>query len=326
MGTLRWSHAFATGFLAAALGASPATTFAGTWPERTVRIITGPLAVGSSIDATARVLAEELSKSWKQAVVVDTRPGADGIIAAQAMLDARDGHTLLFTTHSVFTVIPLLREPIPYDSKADVVPISLAVEDFLTIAVSPSLPVGSLSELISLAKSKPGQLNYYAVPGAPYLAYLAFQKGVGIDTTFVSYNNHGTAITDLLEDRLQVAVVPLAAVIGLVQADKIKPLAVTNDRRSPTAERVPTAAEAGYPGFFSGGLLGMFGPKTMPVELRERIASEMSEVLGRPDIKARLANFGLAARGTSPAEFGAIMDAQRARWTAVARDNDINPQ
>jgi tripartite-type tricarboxylate transporter receptor subunit TctC len=323
MGMRRWSHVFAAGLLAVT---PPAIARAGTWPERLVRIVTGPLAVGSSIDTTARVLAEELSKTWKQPVVVDTRPGADGIIAAQAMLDARDGHTLLFTTHSVFTVVPLLRQPIPYDSKADVVPISLAVEDFLTMAVSPSLPVGSLAELVGLAKAKPGQLNYYAVPGAPYLAYLAFQKGVGIDTTFVSYTNHGTAITDLLEGRLQIAVVPLAAVVGLVQAEKIKPLAVTNDRRSPSAEHIPTMAEAGYPGFFSGGLLGMFGPKTMPPALRERIASEMSEVLARPDIKVRLAGFGLAARGTSPAEFDAIMDAQRARWTAVAHDNNIKPQ
>jgi len=115
MSTSPWSRVFATGVLLAAFVVLPADSFADNWPQQSVRILTGPLAAGSSIDATARVLAEELSKRWKQSVVVDTRPGADGIIAAKALLEARDGHTLLFTTHSIFTVVPLLREPIPYD-------------------------------------------------------------------------------------------------------------------------------------------------------------------------------------------------------------------
>jgi tripartite-type tricarboxylate transporter receptor subunit TctC len=316
----------ATGILLAGFMTVPSMAIAETWPQQQVRIITGPLAAGSSIDATARVLAEEFSKRWKQSVVVDTRPGADGIIAAKAMLDARDGHTFLFTTHSIFTVVPLLREPIPYDPKGDFVPISLGVHDFLAIAVAPSLAVDSLRDLVSLAKSKPTALNYYAVPGAPYLGSLAFQKGLAIQMTFVPYTNHTNAISDLSEGRLQMAVMPLAAILGIAKAGKIKVLAVLNDQRSPAAADVPTMAEAGYPGFFSGGLLGMFGPKDMPMALRERIASDMSGVLGRPDIQARLATFGLVAHATTPAEFGAILDAQRDKWTTVVLENDIKPQ
>jgi tripartite-type tricarboxylate transporter receptor subunit TctC len=326
MNKSRLLRVFATAVLFAACVASPDGSFAGSWPQQSVRIITGPLAAGSSIDATARVLAEELSKRWKQSVVVDTRPGADGIIAAKALLEARDGHTLLFTTHSIFTVVPLLREPIPYDPKADFAPISLGVHDFLAIVVAPSLPANSLPELVSYAKKRPGELNYYAVPGAPYLGYLAFQKGVAINTTFVPYTNHTNAISDLSEGRLQVAVLPLAAIVGLAKAGKVKLLAVLNDQRSPVAADVPTVAESGFPGFFSGGLLGMFGPKDMPAELRERIAAEMCDVLGRADVKERLANFGLIAHGTTPAEFAAILDTQRAKWTAVAREHDIKPQ
>jgi len=185
MSTSRLPYVFRTGVLLAALVALPAYSFADNWPQQTVRILTGPLAAGSSIDATARVLAEELSKRWKQSVVVDTRPGADGIIAAKALLEARDGHTLLFTTHSIFTVVPLLRQPIPYDPKGDFTPISLGVDDFLAIVAAPSLPANSLPELVELAKKKPTELNYYAVPGSPYLGYLAFQKGAGINTTFI---------------------------------------------------------------------------------------------------------------------------------------------
>jgi tripartite-type tricarboxylate transporter receptor subunit TctC len=326
MSTSPWLRVFATGVLLAAFIALPAESFAGSWPQQPVRILTGPLAAGSSIDATARVLAEELSKRWKQSVVVDTRPGADGIIAAKALLEARDGHTLLFTTHSIFTVVPLLREPIPYDPKGDFAPISLGVDDFLAIVAAPSLPANSLSELVGFAKKKPTELNYYAVPGAPYLGYLAFQKGADIDTTFVPYANHTNAISDLAEGRLHIAVLPLAAVVGLGKAGKVKLLAVLNDQRSPAVADVPTVAESGFPGFFSGGLLGMFGPKDMPAELRERIASEMRDVLGRPEVKERLASFGLVAHGTSPAEFAAILDTQRAKWAAIAREHDIKPQ
>src|SRR5262245_12032605 len=326
MSTQRSSHRLAAGVLLASFMAAHSVALADNWPQQQVRIITGPLAAGSSIDATARVLAEELSKRWKQSVVVDTRPGADGIIAAKALLDARDGHTLLFTTHSIFTVVPLLREPIPYDPKGDFAPISLGVHDFLAIAVAPSLPVNSLRDLVSFAKAKPTGLNYYAVPGAPYLGALAFQRGVAIQMTFVPYTNHTNAISDLSEGRLQLAVLPLAAIVGMAKAGKLKLLAVLNDQRSPAAADVPTVAEAGYPGFFSGGLLGMFGPKEMPATLRERIAADMSEVLARPDIQARLASFGLVARATTPAEFAIILEAQRDKWSAVALEHDIKPQ
>ena len=163
-------------------------------------------------------------------------------------------------------------------------------------------------------------------PARPNLGYLAFQKGAGINTTFVPYANHTNAISDLAEGRLHIAVLPLAAVVGLGKAGKVKLLAVLNDQRSPAVADVPTVAESGFPGFFSGGLLGMFGPKDMPVELRERIASEMRDVLSRPDIKERLASFGLVAHGTTPSEFAAILETQRAKWAAIAREHDIKPQ
>ena len=245
MSASRSSRWFAAGVLLAGFTAPLSMAIADDWPRQQVRIVTGPLAAGSSIDATARVLAEELSKRWKQSVVVDTRPGADGIIAAKALLDARDGHTLLFTTHSIFTVVPLLREPIPYDPKGDFAPISLGVHDFLAIAVAPSLPVNSLRDLVALAKAKPTGLNYYAVPGSPYLGCLAFQKGLAIQMTFVPYTNHTNAMSDLAEGRLQVAVLPLAAILGMAKAGKVKLLAVLNDQRSPAANTLHSGISGG---------------------------------------------------------------------------------
>jgi tripartite-type tricarboxylate transporter receptor subunit TctC len=298
---------------------------AGGWPERSVRIITGPLAPGSSIDATARIVGDELAKKWKQPVTIENRPGADGIIAGQAFLQARDQHTLLFTTHSIFTVVPLLREPIPYDTKADFAPIALAVEDFLCVVAAPSLGVKSLQELVSVARTKPNVLNAYAVPGSPYLAWLAFQKSAGIETTFVPYSVQANAISDLAEGRLHIAVMPLASVNELAQTGKIRMLAVTNGRHAPAAPDIPTVAEAGFSQFTFGGLLGMFGPKDMPSDLRARIAAEMGDVLAQPAVIATLANIGMAARPTSPGEFAAILDEQRAKWAAVAHDHGIKP-
>jgi len=310
----------------AAFGLVPQSTRADTWPVRTVHVVI-PFSPGmGSPDAAARMLADGLSKRWKQAVVVENRPGADTMLATRAFLEMHDGHSLLFTTHSTFTVVPLLHTKVPYDPVGDVRPVSLAVEDFLAVVTAPALGVGALSDFVRLARQKPTSLNFYAVPGAPYLAYLAFQKRAGIETTFVAYNNPTNAMADLSEGRIHIAVMPMASVLGAAQAGKIKILAVTNEQRTPAAPDIPTVKEAGYPEFAFGGFLGLFGPKDMPMALREQIASDVRYILREPDVQERLTTVGLIARGTTPAEFERVMDAQRQRWSAVARDHKIEPQ
>lgn len=292
------------------------------WPERSVRILTG--AAGSSPDAAARTLAEALARRWKQAVVVENRPGADHIVTVQALVHARDGHTLLFTTHSVLTINPLLHAKLPYDT-SDVLPITLAADDFLAVVAAPSLPIKTLADVVAYARARPRELNFYAAAGAPYLAYLALQKRHGIVTTYVPYRSFMAALPDLLQGRIQLAVIPLATVRGAADVSKLKLLAVTNAQRTPAAPDVPTVAETGFPEFTFGGLLGLFGPREMPADLRERIASDVREVLAEPAVKQRLISLGLFARGTSAAEFSRIIDEQRAKWAAIARENDIRP-
>ena len=310
----------------AAFGLVLQSTRADTWPARTAHVVI-PFSPGmGSPDAAARMLAEELGKRWKQAVVVENRPGSDTMLATRAFLEMHDGHSLLFTTHSTFTVVPLLHTKVPYDPVGDVRPVSLAVEDFLAVVTAPALGVGALSDFVRLARQKPTSLNFYAVPGAPYLAYLAFQKRAGIETTFVAYNNPTNAMADLSEGRIHIAVMPVASVLGAAQAGKIKILAVTNEQRTPAAPDIPTVKEAGYPEFTFGGFLGLFGPKDMPMALREQIASDVRYILREPDVQERLTTVGLIARGTTPAEFERVMDAQRQRWSAVARDHKIEPQ
>ena len=273
-----------------------------------------------------RTLAEVLSPKWKQAIVVENRPGGDHILAARAFLDAQDGHTLLFTTHSTLTVNPLLHDRLPYDPVRDFAPITLAVEDFLCVVASPSLAVNSMSELVDLARAKPGALNSYAVPGSPHLSWLAFQSHSGISTTFIAYSGPANVLIDLSEGRIHVALMPLAAVLGQARAGTVKLLAVTNAIRTPAAPETPTFVEAGYANFAFGGLLGLFGPRDMPPELRERISSDVRAALAEPEVKQRLTNRGLVARGTTPAGFSAILDEQRAKWSALARAHDIKPK
>jgi tripartite-type tricarboxylate transporter receptor subunit TctC len=294
------------------------------WPEKTVRILTGP--AGSSPDAVSRTLAEALSKRWNQAVIVENRAGADHILAAQGMLEARDGHTLLFTTHSTLTVNPLLHGTLPYDPKLDFSPVSLVVEDFLCVATAPSLGVASLGDLVKRASARPGELNAYAVPGSPHLSWLAFQKRVGISTVFVPYKAPVGALADLAEGRIHVVITSFASVRGLAQADKIKVIAVTNAKRAVAAPEIPTVGEAGYPEFTFAGLLGLFGPKDMPSPLQDRIAAEVREILSEPETLKRLTNLGLLARGTTPAEFREVIGQQRAKWAAIAQAHDIKPK
>jgi Tripartite tricarboxylate transporter family receptor len=207
-------------------------------------------APGISVDVAARTLAEGVAKRWNQPVVVENRPGADTMIGTQAFLDMRDSHALLFTTHSTFTVVPLLRAKVGYDPVGDVQPISLAVEDFLSVVVSPKLEIGSLAEFVALARKTPTELNFYAVPGAPYLAYLAFQQRAGVNTTFVAYNNPVGAVSDLSEGRIHIAVMPLASVLGAVHAEKVRLVAVTNAMRSPAAPGGADRRRIGIPRFY----------------------------------------------------------------------------
>lgn len=308
----------------AGMGVATSSTASQPWPEKPVTIVT-PFSPGVSPDVAARILAEGLSKRWKQPVVVENRPGADTVIGTQAFIDKRDPHSLLFTTHATFTVVPLLYEKVNFTT-SDVSPISLAVEDFLGVVAAPQLAVNSLPEFVELARTKPGQFNFFAVPGVPHLAYLAFQKGAGLDTTFVAYTNPGAAVADMIEGRIQIAVLPLAMVLGHVRAGKLKLLAVTNAERAPAAPQAPTVSDAGQPALSFGGLLGLFGARDMPPAQRARIAADVAAVVAEPETRRRLQEVGLIARGTTPDEFAAELVAQGTKWSTVARENKITPQ
>jgi tripartite-type tricarboxylate transporter receptor subunit TctC len=314
--------AFALAITATHLSAS---ALAGEWPERTVRVIL-PAAAGSSIDVAARLYAERLAARWGKPVVIDNRPGADGILAVQGFLQGDDDHSLLFAFPGIVTVVPLLHERIPYDPVIDLVPISSAAYDFLCVAVTGKLAVSTLGEFVTYAKSRTGDLNWASATGAPYLTFLEFQRRAGLVMTYVPYKSSSLALPDLIADRIQLVVTPLASALPLARDGQIKLLAVTTPERATAAPELMTATEAGHPELTIEAPLGFFGPKAMPIELRERIAADVRALASDPLISQRLSGLGMVARGSTPAEYAAILAEQRNRWAALARTYGVRPK
>jgi tripartite-type tricarboxylate transporter receptor subunit TctC len=312
-------------FLLVFAAAGGVSTAAADWPERSVHMVV-PAAPGGSIDLAARLFAEQLTQRWGRPVVVDNRPGADGIIAVQALLQASDGHTLLLTFPGVVTVVPLLHERLPYDPVGDLVPISSIANDFLTVAVTPALSIESLEGLVKLARTQPGRLNWAAAPGAPYLTFLEFQRRARVELAYVPYRSPVLALPDLMAGQIQVAVTPLSSALALARDGKLKLLVVTTPQRLAAAPEIPAADEAGYPELIIEAPLGLFGPKGISPDLRERIAADVQAVATEPTIIRQLEAIGMLAKASKPADYAAILLEQRARWAALARAYGVQPQ
>lgn len=304
------------------LWARPAA--AETWPQRPVKFLL-PLGAGSGVDIGARLLADRLSTRWGQPVVVENRPGGDALVAISAFVSAHDDHVLLATPTSSFTAHPYLHDNLPYKS-SDLLAIARVSNTIITLAVPTSLNVGSLADLVALARAQPGKLNWAGVTGALDFLFAGFLQHAGLSMTKVPYRNPVEAANDLAEGRVQAYLSALAIVRPQIEAGKIKPLAVTNKVRAPTAPDVPTVKEAGYPDLTLDGLVGFFGPPEMSNALRERIASDIGAVVAAdPTIGQRLSATGQIPNVGGPTEFAAASEEQRAQIAAIAKELGIKP-
>lgn len=295
---------------------------AGTWPQRDVRIIT-PFPPGTGGDFSARLFAEKLAVRWGRPVIVENKPGADGILAVGAFVGANDDHTLLFTNGGPFTSNPFSHDKLPYDAARDALPISSASEAIISLAVPASLEIRSLSDFVKFAAVQPGKLNWGATPGALDYIVPGFLEAAGLHMTRVAYREIGPALGDLAEGRIQLYVSALATQLPFIQAGKVRVLAITNRQRSELVPGVPTAAEAGFPNLTFDAFLGFFGPQRMSAELRERISADVRAVGTDPAVVARLAAVGLVARTNTPEELSAIVERERVAVAAVARNSDV---
>ena len=320
--TMRYLIAAALVLCAALCGEARITWAAADWPTRPVRFIV-TLGAGSGADIGARLFADRLSQRWGQPVVVENRPGGDGIVAINAFVGAHDDHVLLFSPTASFTAHPFLHDRLPY-KPSDLVPITRVSNTVIAIAVPTSLGVNSLSELVALARGEPGKLNWAGVTGALDFMFAGWLKQEGLNISKVAYKNPVDAANDLAEARVQVYEASLAIVRPQLQTGKIKLLAVTNTVRAPSEPDLPTVQQAGFSALTLDGLVGLFGRPGMPLALRRRITDDFRAVAD-DTIKDRLNVTGQILNIGGPEEFAASIDDQRAKVASFAKELGIAP-
>ena len=309
--------------LAVALLATVTGTTAQTYPSRTVKFIL-PFGPASGTDIVARMVGERLSKRWNQPVVIENRPGGDGLVSINAFTAANDDHTLLWVPVGIFAVHPFEREKLPYDADRDLLPIVGVTSLALAASAPESLKTPTLSEFIALSKANPGKFNAAAASGNADFLLGFFLKSMDLQMAKVPYRDIMQGPTDIAEGRIELLMSSLAIVTPLMQAGKIRVMAVTSRQRMPSVPDVPTVREAGYPSLEMDSPGGIFGPRGMPLATRERIAQDVrAELAADPTIAKRLEATGQVITGLPPAEFAASIQELRDKLGAIAKLLDM---
>lgn len=309
------------GFVLGLTSCCGSAVLAADWPHRTVRLI-APVPAGTAPDFSARLFAERLSRRWGQAVIVENRPGADGVIGVSAFLGADDDHMLLYAISAVVTVHPITNTKLPYDPVRELIPIAPTSDVVLAIAAPAKSRISSLGGLVQAALAQPGRLNWASSPGLPPFVVGGFFKNAKLDLTLVSYREIAPVLQDLGEGRIDIYVGSLGVIMPQVQAGRARLLAIAGEARASLAPDVPTVIEAGFPELRMDGVVGFFGKRGMPDALRDRIAADVGVIANEPDIREKLAAVGQAARSGNAAEFAALLNEYHRRLTALAKAID----
>jgi tripartite-type tricarboxylate transporter receptor subunit TctC len=289
------------------------------YPTKPVRII-NPAPAGNGPDVIGRIVAERLASIWGQQVLVINRPGAGGLLAAQAAVDAeRDGYTLYQPNSSSLVVLPVVQK-LSFDLSRDFVPIGLLGQDHFMIAVAPSLGVNTLSELITLAKKRPGQITYAAsVRGSmPNLTGELFRTKAAIDLTYVPYPGAARALPDIMGGRISVIVESFAGLRGAIEGGTVKVLGVTSTRRLPNLPDVPTVAET-IPDFAASGWSALMVPTGTSDAIVQKVSRDLHAVLGEPGLQAKIEKLSTYVRPLTPAQTAEFIRSEQELWAPVVR-------
>lgn len=306
---------------AAALAGFAAHALAQAYPTRPVRLVVG-FPPGGPTDIIGRLVAKELSGFLKEQVVVDNRAGAGGNIAAEHVARAApDGYTLLLTHPATHAIAPALYTKLPYDALRDFDPVSQLVTVPNLLVVHPGLGAKSVSELVELARAKPGEINF-ASGGSGTSGHLSgelFKTLAKVDMVHVPFKGGGPAIAELVAGRVQVMIDNMQSLLPHVRAGRLRALAVTPTVRVATVPELPTIAEAGVPGFEVTSWFGIVVPAGTPRPVVERLHAEAVKTVQVPELVAKLRDLGATPAGTSPAEFGAFIRSEQAKWAPVVK-------
>ena len=295
--------------------------FAQVYPNHAIRLVV-PFPAGGTTDILARAAAQKLTESLGQPVVVDNRPGAGGNIGADVVAkSAPDGYTLLMGTVGTHAINPSLYTKMPYDHVKDFVPVVLVAGVPNVLVVNPSVPVNSVADLIKLAKSKPGAINF-ASSGSGTSIHLSgelFKTMAGVDMTHVPYKGSAPALTDLIGGQVQVMFDNLPSALPQIKGGKLRAIAVTSLKRAPVLPDVPTIAESGLPGFEASSWFGVLAPAGTPAPVVARLNAEVNKWLQSPEAREQLLAQGAVAAGGTPEQFAAHIRAETEKWAKVVK-------
>ena len=307
-----------------AINWAPAT-LAQNFPVRPLRLLV-PWAPGGAADILARTVAQKMGENWSQQVVVDNRPGANGIIGTELAARApADGYTLLMGATGPNSVLPSLVAKLPYDAIKDFAPVSLIATTTYVLSVHPSLPVSSVKDLVALAKSKPGQFTFGS-PGAGTPNHLSgemFKAASGIDMQHVPYKGSALVITDVIGGQITMAFENIAPVLPHIRSGKLKALAISAPKRSALLPEVPTVAESGFPGFQAVGWFGLLVPGNTPQSVIARLNTETVRILKLPDVRERLLGIGVEIHGSTVEEFAVFEKTELEKWARVVKSANV---
>jgi len=309
----------------AVLALSGALAGAETYPSKNIRLVV-PYTPGGTSDILARAIGQKLHEAWGEPVVVENRPGANGNIGSNLVAKAAaDGHTLLLTDILALCISASVFPDLPFDSGKDFAPVTMISYSPHVLGVHPSVPAKSVKELIELAKSRPGTLNF-ATAGAgsaPHLAGVEFALRTGVQWTYIHYKGGSQAIADVVAGHADVLFNGMLPTYPHVKGGRLRGLAVTSPKRAAAAPDIPTVAESGLPGFETGSWQGVLAPAGTPREIVQKLNTEIRRILALPDIQAQLAAQGTEVRVGTPEALGKFMRSEIARWADVVKRSGV---
>lgn len=297
------------------------------YPTRPIRLVV-PFAPGGGTDIVARTVAQKLTEIFGQTVIVDNRAGANGIIGTDQVAKAKpDGYTVLITIAS-HAINPTLYAKLPYDTNADLVPVSLLAEYPFVITVHPSVPAKSLRELIAFAKSHPNQLSYASSGNGsgPHLGMELFKTMTRIEMVHVPYKGAGAAAVDLISGQVQVFLNNFLAGMPMIKAGKLRALAVTSLKRSNVMPELPTVAESGAPGFSVTGWYGMLVPAGTPAAVVNALNDAVVKALRAKDVNERLSGEAAVPVGSTPEQFARHLETEISKWASVIKQAGVRAE
>ena len=300
--------------------AATTCAFAAAYPDKPVRMVV-PFPPGGGTDVVARAIALKLTEQWGQSVVVDNRPGAASMVGTEMLARAvPDGYTLGFVSMS-HTINPSIYKKLPFDPIADFSPVVLAATAPNVLVVNPGVGAKSVAELVQIAKSRPGKLNFPSSGngGVSHLSMEMFRYAAGIDIVHVPYRGAGPALTALLANETQLMMATTPVALPQMKAGRLIALATTGLKRSSLAPEIPTVAEAGYPGFEADTWYGMLAPAKVPPALVNQANAAVTKMLTQADFKERLAHEGAQPAGGTPAQFAAHIKSEIEKWAKIVR-------